>query len=175
MALDPFVVGVARLRTQPGAVTACALEGPFDPDGELRAPSPGESDVPEGGLVSFDGQLESIPKGVVASGSVRSPWVGECRRCARPLDGELELHVSERFLEGAAPDDEAYPIEGDLADLGPMIRDAIILELPLAPLCSEDCRGLCTSCGADLNEGPCGCEAPTDPRWATLDVLRQPD
>ena len=175
MALDPFVVGVARLRTQLGATTACALEGPFDPTGELRAPSPGESDVPEGALATFDGQLEAIPKGIVASGTVRAPWVGECRRCAVPLSGEIETFVRERFKESVADDDEAYPLDGDFVDLGPMIRDAVILELPLAPLCKADCKGLCGQCGTDLNESSCDCEAPTDPRWARLDVLRQPD
>ena len=52
------------------------------------------------------------------------------------------------------------------------MRDAIVLELPMAPLCREDCRGLCPQCGADRNEAECGCVAPRDPRWANLDVLR---
>jgi uncharacterized protein len=52
------------------------------------------------------------------------------------------------------------------------VRDAIVLELPMAPLCRDDCRGLCPQCGADRNEADCGCVAPADPRWANLDVLR---
>jgi uncharacterized protein len=172
VARDPFVVGAARLRKQLGAVQACAVVGPFDPSGELKAPSPGESDVPAGDDVSFEGTLESIPRGVMVSGLVRARWVGECRRCATPLHGSLEVPVKERYLEGAPEDDEAYPLEGEQIDLGPMVRDAVVLELPLAPLCSEDCKGLCGQCGEDLNEGDCGCGDPVDPRWARLDVLR---
>lgn len=173
MAADPFVVGVARLRTQLGATKECHVQGPFDPTGELKAPSPGESDVPEGDDVSFDGILESIPNGIMVTGTVRARWIGECRRCAEALAGELSTNVKERYLVGVAPDDEeAYPLEGDLLDLGPMVRDAVVLELPLAPLCSADCKGLCGQCGANLNEGECGCRAPSDPRWAKLDVLR---
>ena len=175
MAIDPFVVGVARLRTQLGATAPCHLDSPFDPEGLLAATSPGESEVPAGAAVRFDGQLESILKGIVASGEVRSSWIGSCRRCAGPVGGELEVHVRERFREGAGDDDEAYPLEGDLLDLGPMVRDAVVLELPLAPLCRQDCRGLCPECGSDLNAGDCGCEGPRDPRWATLDLLREPD
>jgi uncharacterized protein len=175
VALGPFVVGVARLRTQLGATAECHLEAAFDPSAELAATSPGESEVPPGALARFDGMLESIPKGIVASGTVGAPWRGVCRRCAAPTGGELSAFLRERHLESATADDEAYLLEGDLLDLGPMIRDAIVLELPLAPLCREDCKGLCASCGADLNEEGCGCEGPGDPRWATLDVLRRPD
>jgi len=176
MAAGPFMVSVARLRHQLGALAPCALEGPFDPEGELASISPGESEVPPGADVRFDGQLESIHKGLIVTGEVRSLWTGVCRRCAIEVDGEVATRVRERYLEGAGPEDEeAYGFEGDLIDLGPMIRDAVVLELPLAPLCSEDCQGLCVQCGADLNAGPCGCEAPLDPRWASLEVLRQPE
>jgi uncharacterized protein len=56
--------------------------------------------------------------------------------------------------------------------LRPLVRDALLLELPLAPLCRPDCRGLCARCGADLNAGPCSCVADRDPRWGALDALR---
>ena len=72
----------------------------------------------------------------------------------------------------AAADEEIYPIDDDVIDLAPLVRDSVVLELPGAPLCREDCAGLCPQCGANLNEGPCGCVAPRDPRWANLDVLR---
>jgi len=107
---------------------------------------------------------------------VRAPWVGVCRRCAEPVEGELTIHVQERFADAplSGPSDEdLYPIApDDTIDLGPMARDAIVLELPMAPLCRDDCKGLCPQCGANRNEGDCGCVAPRDPRWANLDVLR---
>jgi uncharacterized protein len=173
MARDPFLFGVARLRKQLGAVQECSATGVFDPSGELKAPSRGESDVPEGDDVSFVGTVEAIPNGVVVSGTVTGRWVGECRRCAKVLHGDLTTQVRERYLEGiSVDDDEAYPLSGDTIDLGPMVRDAVVLELPIAPLCSEACKGLCGQCGADQNEEGCDCGEPIDPRWATLDVLR---
>jgi len=81
--------------------------------------------------------------------------------------------VRERFEDEAGPgDDEAYPLAHDLLDLAPLARDAILLDLPLAPLCREDCAGLCPYCGIDLNDETCDCQGPVDPRWATLDELR---
>jgi uncharacterized protein len=176
MAASPFLVGVAKLRHQAGAVFPCSVEGELDPQGELAPLWPGESEVPAGAWASFTGSLESIPGGLVVSGVVRCPWRGQCRRCACEVVGEVVSSVRERYLEGAdQADEEAYGFEGDLVDLGPMIREAVVLELPLAPLCREDCRGLCVQCGQDLNEALCACEAPVDPRWASLEALRQPD
>ena len=176
VAIDPLIVGIARLRRQPGATVHTIVAAPFDPDGSLAPTSPGESYVPDGDDVAFDGVLECIPNGVVVRGIVTSRWRGECRRCAKVVGGDLSVALSEPYLETAQPgDDEAYPLDSDLLDLGPALRDAILLELPLAPLCEEDCKGLCGQCGADLNDGPCSCEPPTDPRWARLDVLRTPE
>jgi uncharacterized protein len=118
----------------------------------------------------------------MVTGSVRAPWQGLCRRCAAPVGGTLTVRVKERFVgghpighaTGEPEDDEAYPIVDDELDLYPMVRDTLVLELPLAPLCRPDCLGLCGWCGADRNEGSCGCVAPGDPRWANLDVLRTP-
>jgi uncharacterized protein len=63
--------------------------------------------------------------------------------------------VSEVYLSAASDDD--FVISGDFVDLAPLAREAIVLALPLAPLCRPDCLGLCVDCGADLNDGPCGC------------------
>jgi uncharacterized protein len=158
-----------------GATATFFVESEFDPLGELAATSPGESEVPPGGIARLEGRLESIEEGIVVAAKVSSSWLGVCRRCAAPTGGDLFVEVHERYVEHPGTDQEAYQLQGDLLDLGPMIRDAIVLELPLAPLCREDCEGLCAQCGADLNTGLCGCEAPGDPRWATLDVLRRPD
>jgi uncharacterized protein len=88
------------------------------------------------------------------------------------VSGELAVEFCELFEESPR-DGESYQLRLDTIDLAPLVREAIMLELPLAPVCSPDCQGLCPTCGADLNDGPCGC-APTsgDPRWAALDVLR---
>jgi uncharacterized protein len=172
MATDPFVVHVARLRRAPAHSEhvvrrgEVALAGPMDGAGI----DPGRSVVPAGAEAEADLELIPFEGGIQAEGTVRAPWVGICRRCTEPVAGELELRVHERFGDDA--NDDFYPIVDDRIDLGPLVRDAIVLELPMAPLCREDCAGLCPQCGANRNEGDCGCVAPVDPRWANLDALR---
>jgi uncharacterized protein len=81
--------------------------------------------------------------------------------------------VNERFVDERGPgDDDAYLVEDDFVDLAPLAHDAIFLDLPLAPLCREDCQGLCPHCGIDRNEESCDCRGAVDLRWATLDELR---
>jgi uncharacterized protein len=173
---NPFVVHVARLRrvrqsaheVRRGEV---ALAGPLHEAGI----DPGRSVVPAGAEAEADVTVRPFEGGIEVEGTVRAPWVGVCRRCAEPVTGELHIDVHERFADdtlAGASDDEFYPIVDEDIDLAPMVRDAIVLELPMAPLCREDCAGLCPQCGANRNEGDCGCVAPRDPRWANLDVLR---
>jgi uncharacterized protein len=160
---DPFVVHVARLRRAAGA--SAPLE-------ELGI-DPWRSVVPLDAEAECDVTLRPFNGGIAAVGTVSAPWVGVCRRCTAPVAGELRIAVQERFVNAPlSAEDDLYPIEDDTIDLGPMVRDAVVLELPAAPLCRDDCRGLCPQCGADRNEGECGCVAPRDPRWANLDVLR---
>jgi DUF177 domain-containing protein len=174
---DPFVVHVARLRRPPRREAhevrrgEVALAGPLDEAGI----DPGRSVVPAGAEAVCDVTLVPFTGGIEVDGTVTAPWTGICRRCAEPVSGELQIHVHERYADGplAGPsDEELYPIMDDDLDLGPLVRDAVVLELPMAPLCRPDCAGLCPRCGANLNEGACGCVAPRDPRWANLDVLR---
>ncbi len=176
MPVDPFVVHVARLRRAPGTRSHEIRQRVFDPEGVMRPRSDADSAVPVGGVATCDVSLEAFDGGVMATGTVRAPWQGLCRRCAVPVGGELVVSVRERFAPDPEPgepdDDEAYPIVDDQLDLGRMVQDAVLLELPLAPVCRETCRGLCPHCGADRNEEDCGCVAPRDLRWANLDVLR---
>ena len=177
MAGDPFVVHVARLRRSSGRKAhevrrgEVALAGPLDEAGI----DPGRSVVPAGAEAEADVTLVPFVGGIDVDGTVSAPWVGICRRCAEPVSGELSIHVHERYADAplaGSSDEELYPIVDDDLDLGPLVRDAVVLELPMAPLCRPDCAGLCPRCGANLNEGDCGCVAPRDPRWANLDVLR---
>lgn len=174
---DPFVVHVGRLRRRSGEHAheirrgEVALAGPLHEQGVDE----GRSVVPAGAEAEADVELISFNGGIEVQGTVRAPWTGTCRRCAEPVTGELLIPVHERYTDPdvAVPSDEDfYPIDVDQIDLGPLVRDAIVLELPMAPLCQEDCAGLCPQCGANRNEGDCGCVAPRDSRWANLDVLR---
>jgi uncharacterized protein len=165
---QPFVVQVASLRKVAGTTrheTRCGvIEG-------LAAVS---VSVPDGAQTCADLELTSYPGGITVSGTVRAPWQGECRRCGGPVTGEVVADVRERYVpEGnAKADEDAYPLVGDQLDLEPLARDAVLLDLPLAPLCSEDCLGLCPQCGANWNNGPCSCPPLVDARWSALDALR---
>jgi DUF177 domain-containing protein len=170
---SPYRVPVARLRREVPSTLRVAVEAPFDPDHEFAPRGPAETDVFPEAVVSVDLTLQSYSGGIAATGTVAAPWHGICRRCSTPVLGMSVVEVAERFVEGSAPDDEdAYPIDHDEVDLAPLARDAILLDLPLAPLCRPDCAGLCPRCGADRNEESCDCPAETDPRWAMLDRLR---
>jgi len=168
----PFVVQAAALRKVAGTTRHEQRRGVIDGLGSVSVV------VPEGAEVDAEVTLSSYPGGIMATGTVSAPWQGECRRCGGVVTGAVAAEVRERFVPtqgGAAPDDpevDAYPLTDDLVDLEPLARDAVLLELPLAPLCSEDCRGLCPTCGANRNLETCTCEAPRDPRWGALDTLR---
>jgi uncharacterized protein len=179
MPTDPFVVHVARLRKVVGTSWHEDRSGPIELAEGADLVSPVDSTVAPGADVRCDVVLTSHSGGITARGTVEAPWVGVCRRCAVPVGGDLRVEVHERFCETGGhhgdPEDElAYPIVDERLDLAPMARDALVLELPLAPLCRVDCAGLCPTCGADRNEETCACVAPRDPRWANLDVLRSP-
>ena len=169
MAQHPFVVGVSDLLHHPGARRA----------EHLTAPLPGlavtDSNVPDDADVDLDLLLEAVHEGVLATGRVSAPWSARCRRCLQPVTGELEAGFRELF-EDEPTEGESYPLRHEQVDLEPLAREVVLLELPQAPLCRDECLGLCPRCGADLNEGPCDCvPEDRDPRWAALDVLRTDD
>ncbi len=163
----PFVVKVAALRKALGTSRHDVRRGLVS---DLRTVSVA---VPDGVPVETDLTLSSYPGGIMAKGSVRAAWAGECRRCGGPVGGRLEARVRERFVAGGSEDEDAYPLTGDQLDLEPLARDAVLLELPLAPLCSPDCLGLCPVCGTNRNEAMCDCTPGVDPRWSALDGLRE--
>ena len=106
-----------------------------------------------------------------------------CDRCLAenetPVSVELDLLV-EQESSGADEDERELDeddlsilrVEGDVLDTEDLVVEQLQLNIPMKPLCRPDCQGLCASCGKDLNEGPCGCTPPTDPRWAALGALR---
>ncbi len=167
----PFLVQVAALRKQIGATRVEHREGLVPGLGAVSVV------VPDDEPVVLDVTLASYPGGITADGTVSASWRGECRRCGGPVEGRVSARVKERFAPtgGTHRDEEAYPLAGDELDLEPLARDAVLLELPLAPLCAEDCAGLCPTCGANRNTETCDCAPAVDPRWAALDALRGED
>jgi uncharacterized protein len=96
-----------------------------------------------------------------------------CDRCLKDFEQPFYLKVQATLSEDAKDEDdpEKFLLEGDLIDVDEIITTNFVLELDQRFLCREDCKGLCESCGADLNEGPCGCKLVTDPRFAVLGRL----
>lgn len=161
----PFVVHATKLRRQIGTRWHEVRRGVIE---DLACSG---SAVPAGAEVGADVVLESVMGGVSVTGTVQAQWTGRCRRCLEPAAGSISVAVREHFTE-SGDGEETYPLHDGDVDLEPMVRDAVLLELPQAPLCREGCLGLCPTCGADRNLEPCDCEPPADPRWAALDVLR---
>ena len=113
--------------------------------------------VPEGAELELDVQLERVREGVLLTVAVRAPLVAECARCLDPLASTTEVRFTELFAHETSDDDaDGYVLDGDLLDIEPALRDALVLELPLAPLCAEDCPGLCSECGVRLAEAEAG-------------------
>ncbi len=165
--MRPFTVNVAALVHRPGARHRERVAG------SVSGLAVVGTAVPEDAEVVVDTLLAWVTDGLLATGTVTAPWLGECRRCLRPVRGELAVEFCELFEE-TPRDGESYQLRLDAIDLIPLAREAILLDLPLAPLCAPDCQGLCPTCGADLSAGPCPCEPLSgDPRWAALDVLRR--
>ncbi len=162
MAKDPWMVPVATLRRTPGASRRELRVGRI---GRLEV---ADTVVGEDSEARADVVLCSLDSGIEVSGTVAATWQGHCRRCLVEVEGPVETEVRElyrqrRRRETPDEDEETYPLDSEMLDLRPLVRDALLLELPLAPLCREDCAGLCVDCGANLNEGPCACGHPNWP------------
>ena len=133
--------------------------------------SAGAAEIAPGTPVDLDLVLERVPEGIVVRGTLATVWSAACSRCLEPVTGEISVHVDELF-ETAPLEGETYPLEDDVIDLEPMVRDALLLELPLVPLCRADCAGLCATCGVNHNVASCDCATDEpDPRWAALRSL----
>jgi uncharacterized protein len=188
-----LVFDTRTLGRQAGSSRAQQLTVPAPDDLRLEL-----ARVPVGTDLQLDVRFEAVAEGVLVTGSATAPLAGECARCLAPLASTvtasfLELYLYEpdkhgkhdrhgkqdrhgkhdRFEEHEEheeQDDEERYLDGDLLDLEPVLRDAVVLALPMSPLCREDCPGLCVACGVPLADaGPDhGHDDAPDPRWAGL-------
>ncbi|CAL9438616.1 putative protein [Nocardiopsis dassonvillei] len=179
---DPFVVDTQALGRQPGSMRTVQRIVNV-PEAFANA----MASVPEGRELELDLRLEAVMEGVLVTGTVRGQIAAECSRCLDPLSEDFEAGFQELFrytADESVPhsedmeaddDDEDYYLEGDLLDLEPVVRDAVVLALPLSPLCDPDCPGLCSECGARLADaGPDhGHGDRVDPRWEALRNLAE--
>jgi len=122
----------------------------------------------------YDLFISNTGNALLISGTVQGVGECQCARCLEPASVSVRGEVEEYILlsdsrEAADDPDEEYEVlpEDHIIDLAPILSAALILDLPLIPLCKEDCEGLCSTCGANLNEGPCGCQAQPDDDFET--------
>ncbi|MFF2810030.1 YceD family protein [Streptomyces sp. NPDC058000] len=139
--------------------------------------------APEGSPVELELRLEAVMDGVLVTGTARATVTGECVRCLEPLERVLEADFQELFSypdadvrttesgDDAEDEEDTFHIEDDLFDLEPVLRDAVVLALPLQPVCRENCPGLCSDCGARLADDPDHHHDAVDMRWAALQEL----
>ena len=166
------MLNVRELGRRPGSQRKVSLEAPAP-----RELGIGTIGVPSGSVLTLQLRLEAVMEGVLVTGTAQAGLAGECGRCLDPVTSHVEVDLQElyAYAESEVTEDEAGRLDGDLLDLEPLIRDAVVLALPLAPRCREDCPGLCGVCGARLADGDCGhTAAPVDLRWESLRELHHP-
>ena len=168
----PLVLDTRELGRRPGSLRRTSFSAPAPADLGIEVLR-----VPEGSPIALELRLEAVMEGVLVTGTAQAELEGECVRCLEPVHDEIVVDFQELFAyedsDTAATsdeeDDEARRMEGDLLDLEPLLRDAVVLTLPFQPLCQDDCPGLCPDCGARLADDPGHQhDEPIDPRWAAL-------
>lgn len=177
-ARSPFVFDVRELGHRPGGMrqfdrdlpAADLLTGAASLDGIYTADS---ADL------LLDLRVESVVEGVLATGRLSGSLVGECVRCLDPVEVEVDADFQELFyydLQDLTAEEaqEAQLVVEELISVTELVHDALLLELPLQPLCDEDCPGLCAECGARLADDPDHRHDSVDPRWAALSALTLP-
>lgn len=157
-------VDVSSIMKHPGETLPFELAGKLDAqelDDVLETVSP----------LMVRGVATSIGNGVYVQANVKGTIDLICSRCLSPFRKNLNLNCEAKYVDEAAEDEEktsddedveTYPLDGTYCHLDEMIRSEILLSLPMKPLCRPDCKGICPSCGKNLNEGPCGCDDHAD-------------
>jgi len=173
---SPFVLDTHELGRRPGSMRRVqrTVPAPEDLGTEVIG-------VPAGDDVELDLRLEAVMEGVLVSGSVRARVAGECVRCLDEVVDDVDVSVQELYVypgraevaeENGDDEEDVHELDGDLVDVEPALRDALVTALPFQPLCRDDCPGLCSLCGARLADDPQHSHDTIDPRWAALGGLQ---
>lgn len=172
-----LIIDLSNLRQNPGRTQTVSLKSDV-----LAGLSEGLSLKDE---VSLDATLTGGERRVELEGHVHCTIETVCDRCLKPMSYTLDFDVHETLMSEhdvdvlASHDSDREKLESENwiyndvhLDLNYLVLNAIIAQLPLRHLCQDDCKGLCPQCGANLNDGPCGCEnKEIDSRWAALAQL----
>ena len=167
---SPWVIDTRALGRRPGTLRELRIAAPVDEPIGLDVVA-----VPPGADVDLDRRLESVVEGVLVSGTAAAIAVGQCSRCLVDLTEPViallrELYAYPDSTTAATTDEDELPrLIDDLVDLEPLVRDEVVLALPMAPLCRPDCPGLCSVCGERFDDlEPGHSHEILDPRWAAL-------
>ncbi|MGE0398935.1 MAG: DUF177 domain-containing protein [Kofleriaceae bacterium] len=192
--LPPFAVRLVDLPTHRKFDVGPQLVSEWLRGMPMRDALGAPADDPDAGHGHADLELYSEGSHVFASGTFKGELTVACSRCVEPVKLPIDERLMVTFMpkhEMPAEDDEApapdaegpevpaedldlFPYEGEHVDLEPLFREQFVLAVPYAPLCREDCKGLCPQCGIDRNSATCACEKPIDPRLAALKNLKLP-
>ncbi len=119
----------------------------------------------------FTGRIVNLGGLLKLSGNLHFEFSANCLRCLKQVDTVSDINIEESFVEVSKSDDvEAYTFEGNVVDIDKPLMDNIVLALPMKIICSEDCKGLCKTCGTNLNIKNCNCDEReiVDPRMEIL-------
>jgi uncharacterized protein len=164
MATTDYTIAVHDLMHKPGQMRELKLDI-VTPESMGQ----GIAKVSEGVELDLDVRLESVHEGILATGEVFVDADAECSRCLEPLTVPVEVDFQELFAYSLSNEDD-FVVQDEQIDLEQIIRDAVVLNLPFHPLCSEDCAGLCAECGVKLADNPHHVhETPIDARWSALE------
>lgn len=174
---SPLVLDTKDVGRRPGAMHEVDLRpgAPADFGTDVLA-------VPQDQTMDLRVRMESVHEGVLVTGTVSATAVGACVRCLDEIDQRVDASFQELFVwpdrakhhrevDAESDEDEEYLIEDELIDLEPVLRDAVLPSLPFQPVCRDDCPGLCSQCGARLEDDPEHHHEQIDPRWAALEAL----
>lgn len=161
-------IDVSNLAGKPGSTRKLASSGPVE---GFRS---GLGWIEDGDSIRIDLLLQSAGDGIEVTGDAWGRLHLSCSRCLIEYEQDFKLSLDEKFFfePDVAEENEGYLVRDQVIDLEPMLRDVIVLDIPIRPVHAEDCKGLCPECGADLNVSDCRhAEHAIDARWAPLQSL----
>lgn len=159
-----LVISIRDLVRKPGTMRELTLEHELAADlgTDLVA-------IPKGSSLSLDVRLESVHEGILVTAEGETIAHAECARCLDPVEIPVDIYIQELF-HYSSDDEDDFLVFQDTVDLEQSLIDAVVPNLPLKPLCSEDCAGLCSGCGEKLAPGEeHQHQAPVDPRFSALE------
>lgn len=165
---NPYLINVHDLMNKPGSMRR------FDED--IIAPEAfgtEVSGVPDGAKLELETRIESVHEGILVTGTLFTDGSAICSRCLEPLSLDVEVDFQELFAYSVDNEDD-FAVEDEQINLEQVIRDAVVLSLPFQPVCSNDCLGLCPTCGVKMADNPQHQhEAPIDSRWNALASFKE--